>query len=151
MNEESRRAALEENLRLAEAGGYTLIAENNRRLLAAMDARAAEVRHAATDFDGAPQGADVATMQARQVRALLWSWLSVVEGNVEDEDTPEVRREQALQLLRNVHQAKATLDSWSQRLIRIAAENGASNPEIGSALHVGKERIRRRLLREPSA
>lgn len=43
MNQDTRREALLRNLRIAEAAGYTYIVENNRRLIAALDARAAQL------------------------------------------------------------------------------------------------------------
>lgn len=87
--------------------------------------------------------------QAREIRALLWSWLVQVEQDLPEEPTTGQQRERALQLLRNVREATDVLDAWADRLIRVASVHGAANPEIGAALGVGKEAIRRRLLREP--
>lgn len=88
--------------------------------------------------------------QARELRALLWSWLPeepATDGEVEP--TTEEQQERALALLEQVREASEALDAWTERLIRVASAHGASNPAIGGALGVGKERIRRRLLKEP--
>lgn len=98
--------------------------------------------------------------QARELRALLWSWLLQVEQDLPEEPEPtgedssveptgDELRERALALLEYVREATGVLDAWSDRLIRVASKHGANNPEIGARLGVGKERIRRRLLREP--
>lgn len=100
--------------------------------------------------------------QARDLRALLFSWLpeepdrsestpDVDNINVSEEPTIEEQRDCVLALLEQVRESTAMLDRWADRLIRVASAKGATNPEIGAALGVGKERIRRRLLKEPGA
>lgn len=166
MSQDTRRADLERNLALAEAAGYTHIIENNRRLLAALDAR-----------EAAPAVAPTAAQRARALRSLVWSWLPEEPGasndapaeepaelsqprqseppTVGDTTTVELtsaeKRATALAALEQVRDAQQFLANWTDRLIRIASDNDATNPEIGARLGVGKERIRRRLLQEPPA
>lgn len=88
--------------------------------------------------------------QARELRALLWSWLPEEPSATETvEPTTEEQRDRALALLEQVREATAALDAWTDRLVRVASVHGAPNPAIGAALGVGKEAIRRRLLKEP--
>lgn len=142
MTVDTRRADLERNLALAEAAGYTHIIENNRRLLAALDAR-----------EAAPVLAQSATERAQSLRRLVWSWLPEEPALDSDEGSMEPtaaeQRATALALLEQVRDAQQFLANWTDRLIRIASDNDATNPEIGARLGVGKERIRRRLLQEP--
>lgn len=145
---DTRRADLERNLALAEAAGYTHIIDINRRLLAALDAR--EGTHQMST-PAAPTAAE----RARSLRRLVWSWLpeepSTVVDETTEEPTADEQRAKALALLEQVRDAQQFLANWTDRLIRIASDNDATNPEIGARLGVGKERIRRRLLKEPAA
>jgi hypothetical protein len=153
-----RREALERNLAIAEASGYTYVADNNRRLLARLDEQ-----KGVHSMD--PLAAPTATERARALRQLVWSWLpeepdEVFSGEhleptasydaVAEVPTAAEQRAKALALLEQVRDAQQFLASWTDRLIRIAADNDATNPAIGAALGVGKERIRRRLLKEPA-
>lgn len=158
MSPDTRRAALERNLELAEAGGYTYIVENNRRLLATLDAR--EEVTAVTEVT--PPGAEVGTgahltaaERARSLRSLIWYWLpeepEELSTSTQLEPTAAEQRATALALLEQVRDAQQFLAAWTDRLIRVASENDATNPAIGAALGVGKERIRRRLLKEPGS
>lgn len=157
MSPDTRRAALERNLELAEAGGYTYIVENNRRLLATLDDR--EAVTSVTEVT--PPGAEVEPMfhltaaeRARSLRSLIWYWLpeepTLEISNSTEEPTAAEQRATALALLEQVRDAQQFLATWTDRLIRVASENDATNPAIGAALGVGKERIRRRLLKEPA-
>jgi hypothetical protein len=160
MNQQERaqqiRAALVSNMRMAEQCGYTYIVENNRRLIAGIDERAAaagEVVTAVTEVT--PAGAPTSAERARALRALVWSWLPEEPDDRCDvttvEPTAEEQRATALALLEQVRDAQQFLATWTDRLIRVASDHGATNPEIGATLNVGKERIRRRLLKEPAA
>jgi hypothetical protein len=134
MTTDTRRADLERNLAIAEQSGYSYVADNNRRLLAALDAR-----------EAAPVVAPTLVERAQMLRRLLWAWLP--EELIAEDDGQAI----ALALLEQVREAGQMLDNWSGRLIRVASDNGATNPAIGAAVGVGKERIRRRLLKEPTA
>lgn len=141
MTTDTRRADLERNLAIAEQSGYSYVADNNRRLLAALDAR-----------EAAPAVAPTAAERARALRQLVWSWLpqeSETVTNVTVEPTAAETRAIALATLEQVRDAQQFLANWTDRLIRIAADHDASNAEIGARVGVGKERIRRRLLQEP--
>lgn len=144
MTPDTRRADLERNLAVAEASGYSYVADNNRRLLDALDAR-----------EAAPSVAPTTAERARALRQLVWSWLPEEPALDSDEGTEEPtaaeQRAKALALLEQVRDAQQFLATWTDRLIRVASEHGATNPEIGAQLGVGKERIRRRLLQEPTA
>jgi hypothetical protein len=87
--------------------------------------------------------------QSRQLRALIWSWMPQDDDGLSEEPTTDEQRERALALLDLVHAANDALDAWTDRLVRVAHLHGAGNPEIGAALGVGREAIRRRLLKEP--
>lgn len=87
--------------------------------------------------------------QARELRALIWSWLPEVEDTGSDEPSTDEQRECALGLLELVRAANEALDAWTDRLVRVAHVHGAGNPEIGAALGVKREAVRRRLLKEP--
>ncbi|GAA2355420.1 hypothetical protein Cme02nite_69480 [Catellatospora methionotrophica] len=139
MSQDTRRADLERNLTIAEQSGYAYVAEQNRRLLAAMDAR-----------EAAPEVAPTNTERARALRSLVWSWLPEESMPCEGErPTPAESRVTVLATLEQVREAQQFLANWTDRLVRLASENGASNPDIGAALGVGKNAIWKRLQREP--
>lgn len=90
--------------------------------------------------------------QSRELLALIERWLA------EEPDFPageqpvtDASAQTALRLLEVIRDASDMLDAWSDRLVRVAHERGADNTAIGAALGVGKEAIRRRLLKEPGA
>lgn len=88
--------------------------------------------------------------QARELRRLIWSWLPQEPDDTgSTEPTTEEQRDCALALLELVREANAALDAWTDRLVRVASVHGATNPEIGEALGVKREAVRRRLLKEP--
>lgn len=152
MSIDTRRADLERNLAIAEQSGYSYVADQNRRLLAALDAR--EGTHQMST-PAAPSGATAAA-RARALRQLVWSWLQEEPEGVHTVDTPvddprAENRATALAVLEQVREAQQFLASWTDRLIRIAADNDATNPEIGAALGVGKNAIWKRLRRESAA
>lgn len=86
--------------------------------------------------------------QARELRLLIWSWLpEEPDAPDTEEPTDDENAQTALRLLELVREADDMLDMWTNKLVRVAHEHGADNPTIGAALGVGKEAIRRRLLK----
>lgn len=76
------------------------------------------------------------------LRGLIFGWLSEEPDYLDTDDPTDV-----LRLLAMIREANGVLDAWTDKLVRVAHEHGTDNPTIGAALGVGKEAIRRRLLK----